>query len=144
MDDSRMASAPDAMRGAFQNVRRVLGPVAGSVAKFAADAEVAPGVTAVAAYGHTPGHTVFAIASGSEKLMLMSDLTNHTGVFLRQPDWHVLFDMNPEEAAKTRRRMADLAVSENMQVAFYHAPFPATGFIEKAGNGYRLEPVQWS
>jgi glyoxylase-like metal-dependent hydrolase (beta-lactamase superfamily II) len=144
MDDNRMASVPDGMRGAFQNVRRVFGPVAGSVAKFAADAEVVPGVTALAAYGHTPGHTVFAVVSGSEKLMLMSDVTNHTGVFLRQPEWHVLFDINPEEAAKTRRRMADLAVSEGMQVAFYHAPFPATGYIERAGNGYRLEPVQWS
>jgi glyoxylase-like metal-dependent hydrolase (beta-lactamase superfamily II) len=144
MDDNRMASAPDAARGAFQNVRRVFAPVAGSVAKFAADAEVVPGVTAVAAYGHTPGHTVFAIVSGSEKLMLMSDLTNHASVFLRQPEWHVLFDMNPDEAAKTRRRMADLAVGEGMQVAFYHAPFPATGYIERAGNGYRLEPVQWS
>jgi glyoxylase-like metal-dependent hydrolase (beta-lactamase superfamily II) len=118
--------------------------VAGSVAKFAAEAEVVPGVTALAAYGHTPGHTVFAIASGSDKLMLMSDITNHASVFLRQPEWHVLFDMNPEEAAKTRRRMADLAVADGMQVAFYHAPFPATGYIERAGNGYRLEPVQWS
>jgi glyoxylase-like metal-dependent hydrolase (beta-lactamase superfamily II) len=144
MDDNRMASVPDAMRGAFQNVRRVFAPVAGSVAKFAAEAEVVPGVTALAAYGHTPGHTVFAIASGSDKLMLMSDITNHASVFLRQPEWHVLFDMNPEEAAKTRRRMADLAVADGMQVAFYHAPFPATGYIERAGNGYRLEPVQWS
>jgi glyoxylase-like metal-dependent hydrolase (beta-lactamase superfamily II) len=133
MDDNRMASVPDAMRGAFQNVR-----------KFAAEAEVVPGVTALAAYGHTPGHTVFAITSGSDKLMLMSDLTNHASVFLRQPEWHVLFDINPEEAAKARRRMADLAVTDGMQVAFYHAPFPATGYIERAGNGYRLEPVQWS
>jgi glyoxylase-like metal-dependent hydrolase (beta-lactamase superfamily II) len=144
MDDNRMAGVPDGARGAFQNVRRVFAPVAGAVVKFAADAEVVPGVTAVAAYGHTPGHTVFAITSGSDKLMLMSDLTNHASVFLRNPDWHVLFDMNPEEAAKTRRRMADLAVGEGMQVAFYHAPFPATGYIERAGNGYRLEPVQWS
>jgi glyoxylase-like metal-dependent hydrolase (beta-lactamase superfamily II) len=144
MDDNRMAGVPEGARGAFQNVRRVFAPVAGAVVKFAADAEVVPGVTAVAAYGHTPGHTVFAITSGSDKLMLMSDLTNHASVFLRNPDWHVLFDMNPEEAAKTRRRMADLAVSEGMQVAFYHAPFPATGYIERAGNGYRLEPVQWS
>lgn len=144
MDDKRMDAAPDAAKGAFRNVRRVFAPVADSVAKFAADAEVVPGVTALAAYGHTPGHTVFAIVSGSGKLMLMSDVTNHASVFLRNPDWHVLFDMDPEAAAKTRRRMADLAVGESMQVAFYHAPFPATGHIERVGNGYRLEPVQWS
>lgn len=144
MDGNKMAAAPDAARGNFRNVRRVLGPVAGSVTRFAADSEVVPGVTAVAAYGHTPGHTVFAISSGPGKLMLMSDVTNHSSVFLRNPEWHVLLDIDPETAAKTRRRMADLAVAESMQVAFYHAPFPSTGYIERAGNGYRLEPVQWS
>jgi glyoxylase-like metal-dependent hydrolase (beta-lactamase superfamily II) len=144
MDDARMAAAPEAARGAFANVRRVLGPMSANVKRFAADSSPVPGVTAVAAYGHTPGHTVMAITSGNARMMMMADLTNHTGVFLRNPDWHVLFDMNPEAAAQTRRRMADLVIKEKMQVAFYHAPFPSTGFIEKAGNGYRLEPVQWS
>ncbi len=144
MDDAKMAAVPEARRGVFKNVRRVLAPLAATVSKFADGAEVVPGVTAVAAYGHTPGHTTFAIASGNARMMMMADVTNHTSVFLRNPDWHVLFDMDPEMAAKTRRRMADLAMTERMQVAFYHAPFPATGYLEKHGNGYRLEPVQWS
>jgi glyoxylase-like metal-dependent hydrolase (beta-lactamase superfamily II) len=144
MDDAKMAAAPEAAQGAFRNVRRVFGPMAASVTRFEADKEVVPGVTAVAAYGHTPGHTVMAIASGNDRMLMMADLTNHTSFFLRNPDWHVLFDMNPEAAAQTRRRMAEMAVSERAQVAFYHAPFPATGYIEKAGSGFRLEPVQWS
>lgn len=144
MDDSRMSAAPDAMKPAFLNVRRVFAPIAQQVRQIAADSAPVPGVTAVAAYGHSPGHTLYAITSGPTRLLMAADTTNHTSVFLRNPDWHVLFDMNPDEAAKTRRRVAEMAVSERMQVAFYHAPFPATGFIEKAGNGYRLEPVQWS
>ena len=144
MDDARLAAAPDAMKGAFNAPRRALGSLASKVTQFAADKEILPGVTALAAYGHTPGHTTFAIHSGNQRMMMMVDVTNHTSVFLRNPDWHVLFDMDPEAAARTRRRMAEMAVSEKMQVAFYHAPFPATGFIEKAGNGFRLEPVQWT
>jgi hypothetical protein len=40
--------------------------------------------------------------------------------------------------------MLDMAATERAQVAFYHAPFPATGFIAKEGNGYRMVPVQWT
>jgi glyoxylase-like metal-dependent hydrolase (beta-lactamase superfamily II) len=144
MDDARMAAAADAQKGLFAIPRRALGNLASKVTRFAADKEILPGITALPAYGHTPGHTTFAIHSGNQRMMMMVDVTNHTGVFLRNPDWHVLFDMEPDAAAKSRRRMAELAVSEKMQVAFYHAPFPATGFIEKAGNGFRLEPVQWT
>lgn len=144
MSDERMGQAPEAMRGAFQNVRRVFGPIAKDVKQYEAGREVVPGVQAVAAYGHTPGHTVFAIQSGSGRLMLMSDTTNHPALFVRNPDWSAIFDMNADEARATRRRLLETAASERMQVSFYHAPFPATGHIAKAGNGYEFVPVQWS
>lgn len=144
MDDGKMAASSDAMKGQFANIRRVFGPIAGKITQVKADESPAPGVTAIAAYGHSPGHTAYAIASGNQRLIMMADTAHHTSVFLKNPNWHVLFDMDPELAAKTRRRMAELAISESAQVAFYHAPFPATGFIEKAGDAYRLEPVQWS
>jgi hypothetical protein len=40
--------------------------------------------------------------------------------------------------------MLDMAAAERTQVAFYHAPFPATGHIARDGNGFALVPVQWS
>jgi hypothetical protein len=43
-----------------------------------------------------------------------------------------------------RRKLLDMAVTDKMQVAFYHAPFPATGTIAKDGAGYRLLPTQWT
>jgi glyoxylase-like metal-dependent hydrolase (beta-lactamase superfamily II) len=144
MDDGRMNQAPDAMKPAFQNVRRVFGPIASNVKQYQSNQEVAPGITAVAAQGHTPGHTVFMVQSGSGRLMALSDTTNHPALFVRNPDWSAVFDMNADEARATRRRLLDMAASERAQVAFYHAPFPATGFITKEGTGYRLNPVQWS
>ncbi|MCO4055108.1 MAG: MBL fold metallo-hydrolase [Bosea sp.] len=144
MDDARMGSAPEAMRGAFQNVRRVFAPVAANVKRFEPGAEVAPGITSVAAFGHTPGHCVFMISSGSGKLMFMADTTNHPALFVRNPDWSAVFDMDADVARATRRRLLDMAAAEKTQVHFYHAPFPATGFITKAGNGFEMVPVQWS
>ncbi len=144
MDDARMNAAPDAMKGAFAGVRRVFGPVAKDVKQFEAGKEVLPGITAVAAPGHTPGHTVFAVTSGTGKLMIMSDTTNHPALFVRNPDWSAVFDMDGPQAAATRRKLLDMVSADKMQVAFYHAPFPATGHIARDGNGFELVPVQWS
>ncbi len=144
MDDARMGAAPEAMRGAFAAVRRVFAPIAANVKQFQPGAEVAPGITSVAAFGHTPGHCVFMISSGAGKLMFMADTTNHPALFVRNPDWSAVFDMDADVARATRRRMLDMVASEKTQVHFYHAPFPATGFIAKAGNGFELIPVQWT
>lgn len=144
MDDARMNQAPEAMKGAFQGARRVFGPIANDVKRYEMDKEVVPGLTAIAAPGHTPGHTAYMLSSGSGKLMIMSDTTNHPALFVRNPDWSAVFDMDADQARATRRRMLDMAASERAQVAFYHAPFPATGHIAKDGNGFRFVPVQWS
>jgi glyoxylase-like metal-dependent hydrolase (beta-lactamase superfamily II) len=144
MDDAKMNQAPEGMKGAFQGVRRVFGPIASNVKRYEMDKEVVPGLTAVAAPGHTPGHTAYMLSSGNGKLMIMSDTTNHPALFVRNPDWSAVFDMDADQARATRRRMLDMAASERAQVAFYHAPFPATGYIAKDGNGFRFVPVQWS
>jgi glyoxylase-like metal-dependent hydrolase (beta-lactamase superfamily II) len=144
MDDARMNQAPDAMKGAFQGVRRVFAPMSENVRRFGMDKEIVPGLTSVAAFGHTPGHTAFMLSSGSGKLMILSDTSNHPALFVRYPDWSAVFDMDADQARATRRRMLDMAASERAQVAFYHAPFPATGHIAKEGNGYRFVPVQWN
>ncbi len=144
MDDARMGAAPEAMRGAFANVRRVFAPIAANVKQYQPGTEVAPGITSVAAFGHTPGHTVFMISSGTGKLMFLADTSNHPALFVRNPDWSAVFDMDADAARATRRRLLDMAAAERTQVHFYHAPFPATGFIAKAGNGFEMIPVQWS
>lgn len=144
MDDARMGAAPEAMKGAFANVRRVFAPVAKDVKMFEGGKEIAPGITAVAAHGHTPGHMAFVLNSGMSSLMVMSDTTNHPALFVRNPDWSAIFDQDPDMARASRHRMLDMAVAEKVQTAFYHAPFPATGYITKAGKGFELVPVSWS
>lgn len=144
MDDARMNQAPEGMKGAFQGARRVFAPIAKDVKRYEMNKEIVPGLTSVAAPGHTPGHTTYMLSSGTGKLMILSDLANHPALFVRNPDWSAVFDMDADQARATRRRMLDMAASERAQVAFYHAPFPATGHIAKDGNGYRFIPVQWN
>ena len=77
-------------------------------------------------------------------MMVQSDVTNIPEFFLRNPDWHVMYDHDPELAAATRHRFYDMAASEKMLIAGYHFSFPSAGHVEKDGAGYRLLPVAWS
>ena len=144
MDDAKMNAAPEGMKGAFQGVRRVFGPIAKDVKQFQADKELVPGITGIAAYGHTPGHTAFRIASGGKQLVMVVDITNHPALFVRNPTWAAVFDMDADKARETRVKMLDMLAADRAQVAFYHAPFPATGHIAKDGAGFRFVPVQWT
>jgi glyoxylase-like metal-dependent hydrolase (beta-lactamase superfamily II) len=86
---------------------------------------------------------VFLLEAGPGRLMLMSDVTNHPALFVRNPDWSAVFDMDADQARATRHRLLDRTAADRVQVAFYHAPFPATGHVAKSGDGYELVPVQW-
>lgn len=144
MDDARAAAATGGMKGAFGGVHRVLKPNAGDVKRFKWGQEVVTGITAVDASGHTPGHTAFAISSGGKTMMYVADVTNTPVLFARNPEWKVMFDMDPDKAVATRKRILDMAATDKIQVSFYHANFPSTGFVAKEGGGYRFVPKAWS
>ena len=142
--DEKKTGAPAGIKPVFDNTERVFGPVMKQVTTYGWDKEVAPGIVSIAAAGHTPGHTCFAITSGAARLMVLSDTTNDPRLFARNPEWSAVFDQDAAAARATRRRMLDIAATERMQVAFYHAPFPATGHIRKAGEGFDFIPLLWT
>lgn len=144
MDESKAAQAPDGLKPVFQGTRRVFGPIAKDVRRIAAGQEAVPGITAIAAYGHTPGHTIYRLSSGSAGMIFVADITNHPALFVRHPEWSAVFDVEAEMARETRRKMLDMVAQERVQVAFYHAPFPATGHVAKVADGFHFVPVQWS
>jgi len=145
MSDENMSRAPNEMMKAyFANTRKVLSSVANNITRYEWGSEVAPGVTALQTDGHTPGHTSFAVASGSARLLVQSDVTNIPELFLRNPDWHVAFDVDPDRAAQTRHKFYDMAAAEKALVAGFHFSFPSLGYVEKDGSGYRLVPIRWN
>jgi len=142
MDDAKMAAAPEAMKGAFNNVRRVFGQMpADMLVRFEPGAELSPGVRSVAAFGHTPGHTLFDLASAGQSFTYIGDLTNVPALFARNPDWAVTFDMDAEAARKVRRETFQRIVAGNSMIGGFHFPFPAFGRMAALGNGYGFRPV---
>jgi glyoxylase-like metal-dependent hydrolase (beta-lactamase superfamily II) len=144
LDDAKMNAAPEAARGSFMVARRVFGPNLKDVRQAEWGKEWAPGITAVRSDGHTPGHTSFVVASGGKSLLVIGDASNDPRIFARMPDWHLGFDLDRPRAVATRRALLDMAAAEKMQVSFYHAAFPATGFVSKAGSGFDWHPLSYS
>lgn len=114
------------------------------IRRVVSTAEVAPGVRAMPTFGHTPGHTSYLVSSGSATLLVLGDVTNHPAINLRNPGWHIGFDMDGPVAETTRRRVFDQAAADRTPIVGYHWPFPALGHVAKAGDGYELVPAGWT
>jgi glyoxylase-like metal-dependent hydrolase (beta-lactamase superfamily II) len=143
MDDANMNAAPADLKLTFRNQRRIFSDIAKQITRFEPGAEVAPGIVTLPAPGHTPGHTVFAIHSGDQSLMVLGDTAQHPAVFARHPDWQAAFDVDGDAAVATRKKLFDRAAADRMLVTGYHFPFPACGHLVKTAGGYEHVPVLW-
>jgi glyoxylase-like metal-dependent hydrolase (beta-lactamase superfamily II) len=143
-ENAAKAQSSDMMKNYFANVKKIYTGIESKITKYDWGKEVAPGITSIAAPGHTPGHTAFAIASGDSKVLIQSDVTNIPEFFLRNPDWHVAYDTDPALAQETRHKFYDMAAAEKAMVVGFHFTFPSIGHVEKDGTKYRLVPVAWN
>jgi glyoxylase-like metal-dependent hydrolase (beta-lactamase superfamily II) len=141
-DESKLTN--DALKGNGANVKRVFGPLAAKLTKYGDKKELVPGITAMATPGHTPGHHSHVISSGSESAVVQADVSNHPALFVRNPGWHAAFDMDAAVAEATRRKLYDQLAADKMRMQGFHFPFPATGYIEKDGAGYRYTAAPWN
>jgi glyoxylase-like metal-dependent hydrolase (beta-lactamase superfamily II) len=146
-DDGNMSKAPAGglVETMFKNERRVFGALGNKVTPYESGKELVPGITSLASYGHTPGHTSHVVSSGSAKVLVQVDVTaGVAGLFVRNPGWHMMFDMDGAMAEQTRRKLYDMAATEKLLIQAYHLPFPALVYIEKSGTGYREIPIPWN
>jgi glyoxylase-like metal-dependent hydrolase (beta-lactamase superfamily II) len=102
--------------------------------------EVVPGITAVDAFGHSPGLLAFHIESDGKRMLNWADTAGHYVVSLQRPDFHLDVDDDKEKAVATRKRIFDMVASEDLLVAGFHMPFPGLGYVERSGGSYRWAP----
>jgi glyoxylase-like metal-dependent hydrolase (beta-lactamase superfamily II) len=123
-ENAAKAQSNEMMKNYFANVKKIYAGIESRVTRYEWGKEVAPGITSIAAPGHTPGHTAFAIASGSSTILIQSDVTNM--------------------AQATRHKFYDMAAAEKATVVGFHFTFPSIGHVEKDGSKYRLIPIAWN
>jgi glyoxylase-like metal-dependent hydrolase (beta-lactamase superfamily II) len=144
-DDTNASRFPDPVKGQFANFKRVWGALNGKVTQYEGSKELAPGITSMPTPGHTPGHTSFMIASGSDRLIHQVDVTAGMGtLFVQNPGWYFLFDVDGPLAEQTRRKFYDMVIADKLRVQGFHFPFPAVGNIDKDGDHYRWVPSAWN
>ena len=114
------------------------------IRRIASNAEIVTGITGLPTHGHTPGHTSYVIANGGASLLVLGDVTNHPTINVKNPGWHMVFDMDPQAAEATRRALFDRAAADRTMIIGYHWPFPALGYVRRSGTGYDLIPVPWT
>ena len=105
--------------------------------------QVASGITAMAAFGHTPGHMTYHLESNGQRLILAADLANHYVWSFAHPEWEVQFDMDKAGATASRRKVLGMLAADKIPMIGYHMPFPAAGYVEARGDGFRFVPVSY-
>jgi glyoxylase-like metal-dependent hydrolase (beta-lactamase superfamily II) len=122
------------------SARRCLAGLRFQVELIASETEVVPGVWAIPAPGHTPGHVALLLDGGADRLLDLGDAALHP-IHLEEPDWNNALDLAADVAAVTRRALLERAVAENMRVMGFHFPFPSVGRVAaRASRGWDWSP----
>ncbi len=134
----------DSRKAAMQKARESLAPYqqAGRLTAFDGAGEPVPGIAAVPAYGHTPGHTAYLLESKGSRLLVWGDVMHVQQLQLPNPEVALVFDVDARAAAETRKAMLARVTAENLPVAGMHMAAPGIGHIRKAERGYAWEPLK--
>jgi glyoxylase-like metal-dependent hydrolase (beta-lactamase superfamily II) len=132
---------PDWLKPMAQAAARILKRLEGKIERRAPGEAVAPGLSYLPTYGHTPGHMAVMLESGSERLIVGGDVLSHPAVSFAEPAWRMGSDFDSDLAVTTRKRMLDRLVADRLPYIGFHLPFPGHGIVEKSGSAYRFQPV---
>ncbi len=132
---------PDGIKTALVGVaQRNLPPIADRLDLVSQESEIAPGIRAIAAPGHTLGHMALSITSQGEQLLHLVDTVLHP-IHMEHPEWTAAVDLLPEQTVVTRRRLLARAVEEQTQVFVFHFPWPGSGRVIAIGDAWQWQPI---
>lgn len=143
---ANLEKAPADAKGFFQGAMASLNPyvAAGRFKPFDGDTELVPGIQAIAAPGHTPGHSIYKVSSQGQTLMLWGDLMHVAAVQFAAPAVTMQFDTDSKSAAVQRKRAYAEAASKGYLVGSAHLSFPGLGHLRAEGKGYVWVPLNYS
>jgi len=145
LNKANLEKASAEMKGFFQGAMASLNPYveAGKFKGMKGGTELAPGIRAVPAHGHTPGHNIYVVESKGQKLVLWGDLMHVAAVQFAQPQITISFDVDSRPAAAERKKAYADAAKGRYLVGSAHLPFPGLGHVRAEGKGYAWVPVDY-
>ncbi len=146
LSKAHMDAAPADRKDGYQSAMNALNPyvAAGKFKPFKDDDQLVPGIRAVAAPGHTAGHTLYLIESKGETLVLWGDIMHVAAVQFPDPSVTIRFDTDSAAAELQRRKVFADGAEHGYWVGGAHLPFPGIGHLRSAGSGYLYLPANYS
>lgn len=138
MSESTLSAAPESMLGMVVGARNRLPLIQPQLKRFNWGDEVVAGIEAIDTHGHTPGHTSFAIHSGSQSLLIVGDALVHPVLSFQRPKWQWPTDANGQDAVETRVKLLERLSSEKMNLVAYHLPESGYGQVDVTNSNYRF------
>jgi glyoxylase-like metal-dependent hydrolase (beta-lactamase superfamily II) len=125
----------------IEGARRNLTPNRARIVFVNDGQELLPGIQALAAPGHTVGHTAYLLTSQGQTLCFAGDVAHHRILSLENPRIRFVFDTDAEQAVITRLRIFDMLAAQRLPFLAYHFPWPGIGYVAKRGDGFRYVPA---
>ena len=132
--------------GNAANARQVIEAYKNNLQLFVPDeldgaaSKILPGIRGIAAYGHTPGHTVYLLESDNSQFMIWGDLTHATPVQMAYPQVAVTYDVEPAKAIESRQRILQYLADNKIDIAGMHVEYPGIGKVSKnKADGYTFK-----
>ena len=146
LSKAKMDTAPKEAKQVFEGAMASINPyvAAGKFKPFNGNTDLIPGIKAVAAHGHTPGHTVYVVESNGQRLVLWGDLMHSAAVQFPDPSVTIKFDTDSKTAAAQRKLQYADAAKRGHWVAAAHLPFPGIGHLRADGKGYDWIPANYT
>ncbi len=145
MSDAERARAKSSHQKMFAEGRAALAPyiTAARMHDFTGRTTLFPGITAIPAPGHTPGHSFYELESDGRRLLVIGDTIHAAEIQLADPSVTVDYDVDPAAAAVQRKAiLAQLAQSHEL-AAGDHLSFPGLGHVVRSGSGFAFVPLPY-
>jgi len=146
LDPQALAKAPAGAREFFKIAQDSTAPYvsAGRFKTFAAGQSPLPGlVEATLEAGHTPGSTTYRFTSQNQSIVFMGDLVHNLAVQFDHPEVAISFDVNSQQAIKSRNAVFSAAAASKTWVTAAHLPFPGIGHITAVDKHFQWVPVEY-
>jgi glyoxylase-like metal-dependent hydrolase (beta-lactamase superfamily II) len=145
LSQTNLDAAPAPMKNVFRVAMASIKPYSDAhrFKPFSGETELVPGIRAIPAYGHTPGHTIYSVESEGQKLVVSGDLLHVAAVQFPQPTatWS---EFDSRLALRQRLQHFADAAKNGYYVALAHVAFPGIGRLRAEGSGYVWVPAVYS
>ncbi|HJU49114.1 MAG TPA: MBL fold metallo-hydrolase [Pseudogulbenkiania sp.] len=145
LDETRAAKAPQDSQPIFKMARESVAPylAANRLKTYGNGETLLPGVTAVPAPGHTPGHSGYLFSSKGQNLLLWGDIVHSYATQFARPDIAIEFDVDSQQAVATRKKLFADAARNQLWVGGAHLPFPGLGHVRAERSRYAWVPIEY-